>query len=140
MKDALTVTVERFGDDRAKKADPTDFQLGISNKNGQLLFKNFSMKHHHDALKHPRLPSLPQQCGIGKGTKEDAEYRKKYALIWENFGKKVAALNPKIKTFEELGKIDPDFKVKHLYVPLMKNATGFLEKHSKEKQCASALF
>ncbi len=140
LKDAATVTIDRFGDDRAKGRDPTDIQLGISNTKGQLTFKNFSLKHRHDALKHPRLPSLAQQCGIGKGTKEDSDYRKRYAVIWEKFGKKVSALNSTVKTFDNLGKIDSSFKANHLYAPLMKNAVDFLIKHSKSQENASALF
>jgi hypothetical protein len=42
------------------------------------------------------LPSLAQQCGIVKGSKEDVDYRKKYAVIWVTFGKKVKGINEKI--------------------------------------------
>ena len=140
LKGALTVTIDRFGDDKAKSADQTDIRLGITNENGKLIFKNFSVKNRHDALKHPRLPSLAQQCGIPKESNVDISYRGHYEAIWESFGKKVNSLNKNIDTFEQLDKINPKFRVKYLYIPLMENAVDFLIKHSKKLECAHSLF
>lgn len=131
------ITIDRFGDEKAKQADPTDIQIGISGKDGSLVLKNLSLKHHHDALKHPRLPSLAQQCGFSKGCKEDTRYRKRYEKLWLNFGNKVKKLNKKVKKYEQ---IDSELKYKNLYVPLMKCTNAFLLKQSKNSKSSKALF
>lgn len=137
FENAELVTIDRFGDDKAKKRDPTDIQIGISKKDGSLLLKNFSLKHHHDALCHPRLPSTAQQCGFEKDSKEDIEYRKKYSKIWESFGKKVKSINPKIKEYKDL---DTEIKFKYLYTPLMKHTAKFLNDCSNRKKHVESLF
>ena len=99
--------------------------------------KNFSLKHHHDALCHPRLPSTAQQCGFEKGSKEDITYRKQYAKIWEAFGNRVKKINTRIKRYENL---DPEIKFKYLYTPLMKHTIKFLKFCSNKRKHAAALF
>jgi len=131
-------TIDRLSDDKASKnVDPTDIKLVLLKKDGSTLTENLSIKNHHDALKHPRLPSLPQQCGISKGTKEDKEYRRGYAKIWEKFGENVRKNNKKITGYE---KLDSEIKFDYLYVPLMKHTTTFLNRHLSNSQCVSALF
>jgi hypothetical protein len=137
---ADAITIDRLGDDNAKNTDPTDIKLGVLLKTGEFIEKNFSLKHHHDALCHPRLPSLPQQCGFAKGSKEDVSYRKKYSKIWEDFGKKVKEINPNIKTYSELDKINPVIKINYLYVPLMKNSVNFMKKCYNKKNRVVAFF
>jgi len=131
------VTIDRFGDEKAKQADPTDIQIGISGKDGILTIKNLSLKHHHDALKHPRLPSLAQQCGLKKDCKDDINYRKLYSQTWLSFGNKVKKLSKKIKVYKQL---EPELKFKHLYAPLMQNTVAFLLSHSKKPENAQSLF
>lgn len=140
LDNAETVTIDRFGDDKAKKKDPTDIQLAISNRQGQLVFKNISVKHRHNALCHPRLPSLAQQCEFEKASKEDTDYRKSYEKIWNNFYKKVKTLNKMPKTYSELDKLNKDYKIKWLYAPLQKHTVDFLRKHANMPEHAKAFF
>ena len=35
---AERITIDRFGDDRAKELDPTDIQIGISNNDGRVIW------------------------------------------------------------------------------------------------------
>jgi len=134
---ANSITIDRLGDDKAKKRDPTDIKVAISNKDGTVDFKNFSLKHHHDALCHPRLPSTAQQCGFEKGGKEDLAYRKKYAKIWKAFGDRVKKINPRLKKYENL---DSEIKFKYLYAPLMKHTVKFLKKCSTKRKHVISLF
>ena len=140
LDDAEAITIDRFSDDKAKEKDPTDIQFVISNKSGQLAFKNISVKLHHDALCHPRLPSLAQQCGFEKGSKEDISYRQTYERIWNNFHKKVKALDKFPKTYSELDKLNKDYKIKWLYFPLQKHTVDFLRKHANTQKHAAAFF
>lgn len=137
---AETVTIERFGDDKAKDKDPTDIQLAISDRTGQLIFKNISIKHHHNALCHPRLPSLAQQCGFEKGSKEDKNYRESYAKRWNNFHIKVKALGKKIETYAELEEVGKDYRKDWLYAPLQKEVVAFLRKHANTPEHAAEFF
>tara|TARA_A100001015_G_C14958603_1_gene699865 strand:+ start:642 stop:1499 length:858 start_codon:yes stop_codon:yes gene_type:complete len=59
-----TITIDRFNDNSGSVSD-----LSLNNV-------NFSIKHNHDALKHPRPYSLAQQCGFAKGSDEDKIHRK----------------------------------------------------------------
>lgn len=137
--DAATVTIDRFGDDKAKNADPTDIQLGVSYNNGSFAFKNLSVKHHHNALCHPRLPSLAYQCGI-KDEKIDLNYRESYDKIWDDFHSKVKSLKRNIATYKELDAISESYKYDWLYEPLQQNAVNFLWKHANDQLHVAAFF
>jgi len=136
---ATKLVLDRVSDDEAKKADVTDIRLRILNGKKEIV-RNISVKHRHDALCHPRLPSLAQQCGITKGSKLDREYRENYSKIWNNFFKEVKALGSKLETTTEINEKHPGFIIDHLYWPLQLNAINFLEKHANDATHASEFF
>jgi len=105
---ATKMVLDRIPDNVAKERDPTDIRLSITYSNGKQEKKNISVKHHHNALCHPRLPSLAQQCGLEKGGKIDKAYRKKYKQIWEAYYSKTKALGKGI-TLHNHGTAVKDF-------------------------------
>lgn len=140
VKNAMVVTIDRFGDDKAKKRDPTDIQLGVTDKDGQLSFKNFSVKHRHNALCHPRLPSLAQQCGFTGGSAEDKSWRKTYNKVWNNFYGRVNQLNSDIKTTTYLKEKHPDFILKNFLEPMQKAVVKFLKQYKNKSGQAKSFF
>ena len=67
--DNRTINIDRFTDNSGVVYD-----FSINNL-------NFSIKHNHYALKHPRPYSLAQQCGFEKGCIEDNIHRKKMQAV-----------------------------------------------------------
>ena len=80
---ASSVIVHRFTDAAGKKSDTSDMALVI-HKGGKEITKKISVKHHHDALKHPRLPSIPDHLGVKDSRERDA-YRAAHKRIWKEF-------------------------------------------------------
>ena len=137
---AKKLVIERVSDDKAKKnIEMADLRLHFLPKDGKVFVKNISLKHHHNALCHPRLPSLANQAGIFD-EKIDKEYRESYCKIWLAFYEKFKKLGKKIKNYKELGTVDKNFKTTWLYVPLQKNATSFLEKYANNPENSGAFF
>ena len=130
------LSVERVPDNIAKEQnDMTDIRLHI--KHGKKTeTRNISIKHRHDALCPPRLPSLPEQCGITDKEIDEA-YREQYKKIWQEYYSEAKKFNPKASTHPELPQ---EFKVENLYKPLQENAIGFLRKHANNPSGASAFF
>jgi hypothetical protein len=60
--------------------DPSDFVL-----KSQTLSISISLKHNHEALKHPRPYSFAQACGFIKGSLSDLDHRKRMSLASRNF-------------------------------------------------------
>jgi hypothetical protein len=139
ISNASRFTLSRLTDFDAKSENPADIQLGIINKNDLLELKYFSIKHVHNALCHPRLPSLAQQCSI-TDKKIDSDYRKSYEKVWLDFYKKAKQAGTGIKTYKELEKKNPKIKEKFLYEPLQKNVITFLETHANNAKGAAAFF
>jgi len=137
---ATKMTLDRVPDNKAKERDPTDIRLEITYSDGRQETKNISLKHNHNALCHPRLPSLAQQCGFEKGSKIDKEYRKSYKQIWEKFYAKVKALNEDIETTTELNKKHQKFITKNFYVPMQKNAIHFLGTYANSAKNSAEFF
>ncbi len=135
FKDAQSITIDRFSDDKAKERNPTDIQLVVSDNKGQLVFKNLSIKNRSDSLCHPRLPSLPEQCGI-TDKKVVERYRENYKTIWNAFYLKVKALGVEMK----YSKVPREFKFGNLYEPLQRNAVNFLQKHANTPEAAKEFF
>jgi hypothetical protein len=71
------VTVDRLNDN---PDDPSDFIL-LSN-NSKI---SISLKHNHEALKHPRPYSFAQACGYVKNSFEDKSHRNRMNLASNNF-------------------------------------------------------
>lgn len=60
--------------------DPSDFVI-----NDGTVKVSISLKHNHEALKHPRPYSFAQACGYDKGTNEDAYHRSLMMTATNNF-------------------------------------------------------
>jgi hypothetical protein len=137
FESASRVVLDRVPDNEAKKYnDKTDLRIEITKpKSTEQL--NFSIKNKHDALCHPRLPSLASQCKIAD-SRIDEEYRESYIRIWESFHSKIKNLGEGIKTYKDLDRIDPNFKEKHFFRPMQQNVVDFLNKHANDPgHCAS---
>tara|TARA_E500000178_G_C17020905_1_gene755493 strand:- start:745 stop:1602 length:858 start_codon:yes stop_codon:yes gene_type:complete len=67
------IEIDRFADNTGKVYD-----ISINNI-------NFSIKHNHYALKHPRPYSLAQQCGFAKESEEDITHRDKLLEISDDY-------------------------------------------------------
>jgi len=134
------LVIDRIPDNEAKEnVEVTDLRLYFLSKEGKKFQKDFSIKNNSDSLCHPRLPSLPESCGI-KDETISGEYRKKYRAVWESFGKRLKSLDKAPLTFSELDSKNEDFRVDWLYSPLQKLAVEFLSRYCNDKGAAEALF
>ncbi len=132
------LNLDRLPDSAGIEGDVTDIKLYIT-KNKQIFEKDISVKHHHNALKHPRLPRLPEQCGIND-TKIKEEYIKQHNIIWNNFKEKAIKLSPKSTKFNELKKIDFSFIDKNVYKPLIELVISFMNEHLKKEENLKSFF
>lgn len=71
------VLVDRLND---SPDDPSDFVITDINKK-----LSISLKHNHEALKHPRPYSFAQACGYAKGTNQDNHLRSLMMTATNNF-------------------------------------------------------
>lgn len=138
FKSAKNVIIDRLPDTEGVKGNVTDLQISIESEKG-LSIKNISLKHHHSALKHPRLPRLPAQCGI-TDPKIKSEWSETHKKIWEDFYKEARKLDKSTTEFSSLKAIDHSFIDKHLYEPLIKAVISFLEKYANNPQNISKFF
>jgi len=137
---AVKLELDRVPDSEARQnIEMTDVRLAFSYKDGRKKALNLSVKHHHDALCHPRLPSLAEQCGI-KDERLDSKYREKYKKIWKAFYSKARELDKKTAKFSDLKARQKDFVEAHLYVPLLRLVIGFLQKNANNAENARAFF
>lgn len=121
---ANPITLERLSDDAAKKGDVTDIRLTFAGEK-----VNLSVKHNHTALKHQRPTATATQGGYAKNSLEDIAYRAAYKKITDDFLTQAAQLKQGALEFNELKAIQPDFIERHLYAPMCKLVTDFLNLH-----------
>ncbi len=138
FKGATNIEIDRLPDTAGVKGDVTDIRLKIKIKNSTFV-KNISVKHHHNALKHPRLPRLPEQCGI-KDEKIKRRYIEKHTQIWKTFLEKAHGLNPNIIEFNKLKKLNNSFIDLNLYKPLILLVKDFLEENANNPDNVSTFF
>ncbi|MBR9702278.1 HaeIII family restriction endonuclease [Candidatus Pacearchaeota archaeon] len=124
------ITIDRLPDKEGQRNNVTDIELKIE-KGEDIEQKNISVKHNHDALKHPRLPNLVAQCGIEDET-IDRLWRENHDAIWTEFNRKSKDLKADAKTFKELKDIDNSFIDKNLYKPLIDAVIKFLKENVKD--------
>lgn len=121
------VELDRIPDIAGVRGDVTDIRIKFFSKDG-VATVNVSLKHRHEALKHPRLTRVPAWIGL-VGTKEAREYRKAYENIWSTFFEKGKKLSPNAKRFRELKAVDPNFVEENLYKPLYTLVASFLQQN-----------
>ncbi|MDP3918332.1 MAG: HaeIII family restriction endonuclease [Nanoarchaeota archaeon] len=122
------ISIDRLPDSEGVKGDVTDLVIKLIDTEGGVDIKNISLKHNHEALKHPRISRLPQQCGI-----EDKGLIKNYLIardnIWDNFFREAKKINSDFTTFKELKDLDKEFINLNLYKPLIELVISFLEQN-----------
>ena len=121
------VELDRIPDIAGVRGDVTDIRMKFFSKEG-VATVNVSLKHRHEALKHPRLTRVPVWIGL-VGTKEARQYRKEYENIWSTFFQKGKKLSPSAKRFRELKAVDPNFVEENLYKPLYTLVASFLQQN-----------
>lgn len=119
--------LDRIPDIAGVRGDVTDIRIKFFSKDSVATI-NVSIKHRHEALKHPRLTRAPAWIGL-ENTKEEKEYLAAYETIWSAFFQKGRELSPGARRFRELKAIDPAFVVRNLYDPLYTLVTRFLQKN-----------
>ena len=100
---------------------------------------NISLKHSHEALKHPRLTRVPNWIGL-ESTKEARKYLQNYKDIWASFFKKGKELLPSATKFSELKSVDTHIIEEKLYKPLYQLVGNFLEKNIVNETQTKHLF
>ncbi|MEM1590038.1 MAG: HaeIII family restriction endonuclease, partial [Candidatus Bathyarchaeia archaeon] len=132
------VEIDRIPDVAGVKGDVTDIRIKVFLK-GSIATVNVSLKHRHEALKHPRLTRVPEWIGLA-GTKEEREYLKAYEQIWEDFFQKGKALLPSAQCFRDLKSVDPDFIEVNLYRPLYRLVGNFIQNNAKTSAQVQRMF
>jgi len=121
------IELDRIPDIAGVRGDVTDIRIKFFSKDG-VATVNISLKHRHEALKHPRLTRVPTWIGLDN-KKEEKEYLAAYEKIWSTFFQKGEELSPSAKRFRELKAIDPIFIERNLYAPLYALVMNFLQKN-----------
>lgn len=123
--------LDRLPDSAGVNGDVTDIR--IQNDSSTL---NISLKHNHNALKHPRLTRVPTWVGISK----DVNYKNSYDTCWTNFIKKSKELAPSATLFRELVNLEKDFIFDNLYNPLCSLVSSYLVKNTLTSPQVQSLF
>jgi hypothetical protein len=134
------LVIDRVADDEAKTdTGAIDLRLIIIGKDEHEEVLNFSIKNESDSLCHPRLPTVPEQCGI-KDVKIDKKYYNGYSEAWISFMDKVKKEFPKARTYKEIKNEDPKFRETFLYRPLQLNLVKFLGEYKNNSKVAKTFF
>jgi len=132
------VELDRIPDIAGVRGDVTDIRIKFFSKDG-VATVNVSLKHRHEALKHPRLTRVPAWIGL-TGTEEGRHYRKAYENIWLTFFEKGKRLSPNARRFRELKAVDPNFVEENLYKPLYTLVANFLQHNIANPSQAQPMF
>ncbi len=133
------IELDRLPDTAGVEGDPTDIRLTLKDTRNSKEIRNISIKHHHSALKHPRLPRLPDQCGV-KDEQLKKEFNEDMDKIWEEFSIKAKNLDPKATKFSQLKEKDSEFINKNIYEPLLKRVCLFLNENANNSINAKSFF
>lgn len=132
------IELDRIPDTAGIQGDVTDIRITFFSGN-KVANMNISLKHSHQALKHPRLTRVPNWIGL-ESTNEAKQYLKEYRAIWASFFKKGQELLPKAKKFNELKTADPTIIEENLYKPLYQLVRSFLTKNIVNETQTKHLF
>ncbi|MBU0894796.1 MAG: HaeIII family restriction endonuclease [Nanoarchaeota archaeon] len=125
FKNANKIDLDRLPDKEGQESNVTDIALKVHSQE-KIFVWNLSVKHNHNALKHPRLPRLPAQCGFTDYSTKKL-WLSKHDKIWEDFIDKSKQLSENAKTFSELKRKDVTFIDEYLYNPLIIAVKDFLQ-------------
>ncbi|MDM0740113.1 HaeIII family restriction endonuclease [Clostridium perfringens] len=129
--DSNIYTLDRLPDSAGVNGDVTDIRLESPNA-----IINISLKHNHNALKHPRLTRVPKWIDINT----DNKYASDYKNIWDSFLSKANTLSSTATLFNELIAIEDNFVFDNLYNPLCKLVSNYLTKNIKTSSQVESLF
>lgn len=124
-------TLDRLPDSAGVNGDVTDIRLEAPNA-----IVNISLKHNHNALKHPRLTRVPKWIDINT----DSNYASDYKNIWDSFLSKANTLSSTATLFNELIAIEANFVFDNLYNPLCKLVSNYLTENIKTSSQVESLF
>ena len=129
--DDQSYSLDRLPDSAGVNGDVTDIRL-----ESNLSTLNISLKHNHNALKHPRLTRVPTWIDI----KADSNYRRLYDTCWTNFIQMAEKLNPNATLFRELVDIEENFIFDNLYNPLCNLVSNYLSNNISNIKQVQSLF
>jgi hypothetical protein len=130
--------LDRIPDIAGVRGDVTDIRINLFSKEG-VVSVNVSLKHRHEALKHPRLTRVPEWIGLGNA-KEGKLYLRTYEKIWSTFFRKGKELSANAERFRELKAINPNFVDENLYKPLYNLVAGFLRQNAVSSSQVQQMF
>jgi hypothetical protein len=125
LENQSKIHIERKDDRTGVDGDVTDIDLKLSRSDEVTKLIRLSIKNHHNALKHPRLPRLPLFLGI---TDRDIteSYLQNRNAVWTEFIRKCRELSGEATLFNEIKAIDRQFIDRELYLPLNNLVKNFL--------------
>lgn len=129
--ESKTYTLDRLPDSAGVNGDVTDIRLKTSDS-----IVNISLKHNHNALKHPRLTRVPKWIDIDS----DSKYASDYNNILNSFLLKANNLSSTATLFSELIDIDNEFVFNNLYDPLCNLVSNYLSQNIKTSSQVESLF
>ena len=132
------VEVDRIPDIAGVRGDVTDIRIKFFSGD-RVATVNVSLKHRHEALKHPRLTRVPEWVGLAS-TEEGKLYLRTYEHVWSTFFQKGRELSAGAKRFRELKAIDPTFVERNLYKPLYTLVKNFLQKNITSSSQVQQMF
>jgi len=132
------VEVDRIPDIAGVRGDVTDIRIKFFSGD-RVATVNVSLKHRHEALKHPRLTRVPEWVGLAS-TKEGKLYLRTYENVWSTFFQKGRELSASAKRFRELKAIDPNFVEENLYKPLYTLVASFLQQNAVSSSQVQKMF
>lgn len=124
-------TLDRLPDSAGVAGDVTDIRL---QSNFEQI--NISLKHNHDALKHPRLTRIPRWLGMGA----DPTYTQIHNNIWAEFFLSASRLEPNATLFRELVAIDDEFINNNLYDPFCSFIADYLSRNANTIEAIQHMF
>lgn len=124
-------TLDRLPDRAGVEGDVTDIRIM-----SEVEKINISLKHNHDALKHPRLTRVPSWVGL----ESDDNYETIHDRIWDDFFKQAEKANPTATLFRDLTAIDADFINDNLYNPFCTFISNYLSKKTSSSQSVKHMF
>lgn len=133
-----SVILDRIPDTEGIKGDVTDIRIEFLFSEG-VRRVNVSLKHRHEALKHPRLTRVPTWIGMTEPNKV-RQYELAYEKVWSSFFEKGKAISPTATKFRELKAIDPTFIEENLYKPLYTLVQEFLQDNIVDSSQVERLF
>ena len=129
------ILLHRISDAEGRTGDVADLRISFGKHEIAL-----SLKNNHEALKHPRPPSVAQWIGIPKNEDADVKYRKAFEEIRLKFFSRANQIAPGATLFREVKIRDKNIINNLLYKPVCELVILFLTEQCKSKGAPQNLF